>query len=75
MEVTVAQRLPFSIWIDPEKVSRRPSSSARFSPRLKEQNELQVLVAAHLPNSRVSNRQRHVALQVSCSYNKFPGGY
>lgn len=73
MEATVAHRLQFSTWIDSEKVARRPSSSARCSQRLKEQNKLRVLVAAHLPSSRVSNRQRHVALEVSCSYNKFPG--
>ncbi|XP_021802534.1 shikimate kinase, chloroplastic isoform X2 [Prunus avium] len=72
MEATVAQRLQFSTWIDSEKVARRPSSSARCSQRLKVQNKLRVLVAAHLPTSRVSNRHRHVALEVSCSYNKFP---
>ncbi|PQP93081.1 shikimate kinase chloroplastic [Prunus yedoensis var. nudiflora] len=72
MEATVAQRLQFSTWIDSEKVARRPSSSARCSQRLKEQNKLRVLVAAHLPHSRVSNRHRHVALEVSCSYDKFP---
>ncbi|KAM1052668.1 hypothetical protein EV1_000225 [Malus domestica] len=76
---TVAPRLQISTWmVDSDRVARRrrpKSTSAAFSRRLKDQNMTQVLVAAaaaHLPTSKVSNRQLHVALEVSCSYNNFP---
>ncbi|RXH75704.1 hypothetical protein DVH24_039403 [Malus domestica] len=71
---TVAPRLQISTWVDSDKVARRlrTRSAASFSPRLKDRNMTQVLLP-HLPTSKVSNRQRHVALEVSCSYNNFPG--
>ncbi|CAN6542330.1 unnamed protein product [Malus baccata var. baccata] len=70
---TVAPRLQISTWVDSDKVARRlrTRSAASFSPRLKDRNMTQVLLP-HLPTSKVSNRQRHVALEVSCSYNNFP---
>ncbi|KAM1091822.1 hypothetical protein ACFX19_019484 [Malus domestica] len=70
---TVAPRLQISTWVDSDKVARRlrTRSAASFSPRLKDRNMTQV-VLPHLPTSKVSNRQRHVALEVSCSYNNFP---
>ncbi|XP_068335972.1 shikimate kinase 3, chloroplastic isoform X1 [Pyrus communis] len=71
---TVAPRLQISTWmVDSDKVARRlrTRSAASFSPRLKDRNMTQVLLP-HLPTPKVSNRQRHVALEVSCSYKNFP---
>ncbi|KAF3440465.1 hypothetical protein FNV43_RR18749 [Rhamnella rubrinervis] len=70
----VAQRLPFSSWIDSEKIARRPAGSLRFSPGLKEQSKLRVLVSTRFPTTSASNQQhRNVDLVVSCSYKNFPG--
>lgn len=73
MEAKVAQRLPFSSWIDSEKIARRPPGSVRFSQRLKEQSELQVLIPTRFPTTRANQQHRNADLVVSCSYKNFPG--
>lgn len=73
MEATVPRTIQFSTWIQPEKVGRRPSGSVSVSRPLTDLKKLRVLVSARFPASKASDRRKNVALQVSCSYNNFPG--
>ncbi|PKI76336.1 hypothetical protein CRG98_003258, partial [Punica granatum] len=74
MEVKVVQRPQISMWIEMDKIGRKPSGSLRFDPhRARGQQRVQVLISARLQPARVSNKQRASALEASYnSYKNFP---
>ncbi|XP_059641030.1 shikimate kinase, chloroplastic-like [Cornus florida] len=72
MEAKVAQSLQLSTWIDPEKIMRKQSGSLRFSHRCRERQRFQVLTSGNFQPKRTASCHRSVALEISCSYQKFP---
>ncbi|XP_059624382.1 shikimate kinase, chloroplastic-like isoform X2 [Cornus florida] len=72
MEAKVAQSLPFSSWVDLEKITRKPSSSLQFFQGHGERKKLQILISCDLQPRRSAKWHRPVAFDVSCSCQKFP---
>lgn len=75
MDAKVAHRLQFSSLIQNEKIiiGRSFCGSVKFSRVFKEPKNFQVCVLQHESVRVCSNRPRGVPLEVSCSYNNFPG--
>lgn len=75
MDAKVAHRLQFSSLIQNEKINigRNFCGSVKFSRVFKEPKNVQVCVLQHESVRVCSNRPRGVPLEVSCSYNNFPG--
>ena len=73
MEATLAQTLPFSTFINSERIERRQGLSVPVSRTSKGRGKLQALVSARSLIRSPSSRSRNVALEVSCSYKNFPG--
>ncbi|XP_057969920.1 shikimate kinase, chloroplastic isoform X2 [Malania oleifera] len=73
MEAKITQSMYFSTWIEPDKISWKPSISVQLSQRCREQQGLQMLTMTHLQHKKTSTWHRPVSLEAFCSFQKFPG--
>ncbi|XVE83237.1 hypothetical protein DITRI_Ditri16bG0071600 [Diplodiscus trichospermus] len=70
MEAGVACKLNYPTWIESERFGRKHTGSLQFGWRLREDQQVRVVVSAHFPVQKSSNRHRSVSFEVSCSSYK-----